>query len=68
MKVLLAFVTVLAPKSVTSSVISLNLHDNIVRFVLNPRLESAIPDRVRAQIDSAHIALDDRTAKQSEMK
>lgn len=52
----------------TPRVISLGLHDNIVRLVLNPRLESTIPARVRAQVDSARIALDGGAAKQSEMK
>jgi basic membrane lipoprotein Med (substrate-binding protein (PBP1-ABC) superfamily) len=52
----------------TPRVISLGLHDNIVRLVLNPRLESTIPARARAQVDSARIALDGGTAKQSEMK
>lgn len=45
----------------TPRVISLGLHDNIVRLVLNPRLESTIPLRVRAQVDSARIALDSGT-------
>lgn len=39
------------------------LHDEIVRFVFNPRLESTIPARVRAQVDSARDALDGRTRK-----
>lgn len=39
-------------------VISLGLHDNIVKLVLNPRLESTIPSAVIHQIDSAHKALD----------
>ena len=39
-------------------VISLGLHDNIVRLVLNPRLESSIPAQVKSSIDSARIALD----------
>ena len=45
----------------TPRVISLGLHDNIVRLVLNPRLESTIPPRVRAQVDSARVALDGGT-------
>ena len=52
----------------TPRVISLGLHDNIVRLVLNPQLESTIPARVRAQVDSAHIALDGGSAKQQETK
>jgi basic membrane lipoprotein Med (substrate-binding protein (PBP1-ABC) superfamily) len=52
----------------TPRVISLGLHDNIVRLVLNPQLESTIPARVRAQIDSARIALDSGTSKQLEKK
>jgi basic membrane lipoprotein Med (substrate-binding protein (PBP1-ABC) superfamily) len=39
-------------------VISLGLHDDIVKLVLNPRLESTIPPAVIHQIDSAHKALD----------
>jgi basic membrane lipoprotein Med (substrate-binding protein (PBP1-ABC) superfamily) len=39
-------------------VISLGLHDDIVKLVLNPRLVSAIPPAVLHQIDSAHKALD----------
>ena len=39
-------------------VISMGLHDNIVRLIMNPRLESSIPASVRASIDSAHKALD----------
>ena len=42
----------------TPRVISLGLHDNIVKLVLNPRLESTIPPVVIHQIDSAHKALD----------
>lgn len=41
-------------------VISLGIHDDIVRLVLNPRLESTIPVKVRAQIDSARDALHGR--------
>jgi len=49
-------------------VISLGLHDDIVRLVLNPRLESSIPAQVRARVDSAHTALDGGKAKQLETK
>lgn len=41
-------------------VISLGLHDNIVKLVLNPRLESTIPPAVLHQLDSVHKALDGR--------
>ncbi len=44
----------------TPRVISLALHDNIVKLVLNPRLESSIPLSVRKQVDSVHNALDGR--------
>jgi len=44
----------------TPRIISLGLHDNIVKLVLNPRLESTIPPAVIHQIDSAHGALDGR--------
>jgi len=44
----------------TPRVISLGLHDNIVKLVLNPQLESSIPLSVREQLDSAHKALDSR--------
>jgi len=39
-------------------VISMGLHDNIVKLIINPRLQSSIPASVRASIDSAHKALD----------
>lgn len=42
----------------TPRVISLGLHDDIVKLVLNPRLESTIPASVRHQVDSVHDALD----------
>jgi basic membrane lipoprotein Med (substrate-binding protein (PBP1-ABC) superfamily) len=52
----------------TPRVISLGLHDNIVKLVLNPRLEPTIPQSILHQVDSAHNALDDSlksaTAKQ----
>ncbi|HYN83134.1 MAG TPA: BMP family protein [Gemmatimonadaceae bacterium] len=41
-------------------VISLGLHDNIVKLVINPQLESTIPQVVRHQVDSTHKALDGR--------
>ncbi|MDP9177642.1 MAG: BMP family protein [Gemmatimonadota bacterium] len=44
----------------TPRVISLGLHDNIVKLVINPRLESTIPPGVRHQVDSARNALDGR--------
>lgn len=44
----------------TPRVISLGLHDNIVKLVLNPRLESTIPLSVRNQVDSVHNTLDGR--------
>jgi Na+-transporting NADH:ubiquinone oxidoreductase subunit NqrB len=37
----------------------LALHDGIVRFIFNPRLEPTIPTHVRAQVDSTREALDD---------
>jgi basic membrane lipoprotein Med (substrate-binding protein (PBP1-ABC) superfamily) len=37
-------------------VISLGLHDDIVKLVLNPRLESMIPPQIRASLNSAHLA------------
>jgi basic membrane lipoprotein Med (substrate-binding protein (PBP1-ABC) superfamily) len=37
-------------------VISLGLHDDIVKLVLNPRLESMIPPQIKASLDSAHLA------------
>jgi basic membrane protein A and related proteins len=46
-------------------IISLGLHDDIVKFVFNPRLESTIPEHIRMQVDSTHDALDTRTAKTS---
>ena len=52
----------------TPRVISLGLHDNIVKLVLNPQLEPTIPPRVLAQIDSARIALDGKAAKELEIK
>lgn len=47
----------------TPRVISLGLHDDIVRFVLNPRLAPTISARVRTQVDSARAAVDGRTRK-----
>lgn len=47
----------------TPRVISFGLHDNIVRFIYNPRLQSTIPARVQAQVDSARDALDGRARK-----
>lgn len=47
----------------TPRVISLGLHDDMVRFIYNPRLESTIPAHVRAQVDSAKDALDGRSRK-----
>ena len=44
-------------------VISLGLGDNIVRFIVNPRIESEIPPRLRTRVDSAQIALDKKTTK-----
>jgi len=37
-------------------VIELGLHDDIVKLVLNPRMESTIPTQVRASLDSVHLA------------
>lgn len=39
-------------------VISLGLHDGIVKLVLNPRLDAAIPTSLKQSIDSARKALD----------
>ncbi|HUQ20041.1 MAG TPA: BMP family protein [Gemmatimonadaceae bacterium] len=39
-------------------VISLGLHDGIVKLVLNPRLDATIPAKVKQSIDSARKALD----------
>ena len=44
-------------------VISLGLGDNIVRFIVNPRIESEIPPQLRARVDSAQIALDKKATK-----
>src|SRR5688500_10786754 len=41
-------------------VISLGLHDDIVKLVINPKLESTIPREIRRQVDSARNALDGR--------
>lgn len=49
-------------------VISLGLHDNIVKLVLNPQLEARIPTHVRASIDSARIALDGGKNTQAQPK
>lgn len=49
----------------TPRVISLGLHDDIVKLVLNPRLESTIPASVRHQVDSVHNALDGRLKNMS---
>lgn len=44
-------------------VISLGLHDDVVRLVLNPPMIAAIPERIRARVDSVRIALIDGTLK-----
>jgi basic membrane protein A and related proteins len=44
----------------TPRVISLGLHDDIVKLVINPRLGSAIPREIRRQVDSARNVLDGR--------
>ena len=49
----------------TPRVVSLGLHDNIVKLVLNPRLEPTIPTSIRKQVDSVHNALDGRAQSPS---
>jgi len=49
-------------------VISLGLHDNIVRFVVNPRIESSIPPQLEARVDSARKALDEAASKEPKPK
>jgi len=38
-------------------VISLGLHDDVVKLVLNPRIIAEIPQQIRAKVDSARVAL-----------
>jgi basic membrane protein A len=45
-------------------VMSLGLHDNIVRFIVNPRIESSIPPQLQARVDSARNALDEAASKE----
>ena len=47
----------------TPRVISLGLHDQVVKLVLNPRMTSAIPEQIRARVDSVRAALIDGTLK-----
>lgn len=49
-------------------VISLGLHDNIVRFIVNPRIESSIPPQLQARVDSARNVLDEAASKEPKPK
>jgi basic membrane lipoprotein Med (substrate-binding protein (PBP1-ABC) superfamily) len=51
-------------------VISLGLHDDVVKLVLNPRRQSTIPAEVIASLDSARLAFDSaaRTEQQQRPK
>lgn len=44
-------------------VISLGLHDDVVKLVLNPRMTAAIPKQIQAKVDSARVALVDGALK-----
>ena len=44
-------------------VISLGLHDEVVKLVLNPRMASTIPQQIRARVDFTRIALINGTLK-----
>jgi Uncharacterized ABC-type transport system, periplasmic component/surface lipoprotein len=44
-------------------VISLGLHDDVVRLVLNPRMSAVIPEKIRTEVDSVRTALIDGTLK-----
>jgi basic membrane protein A and related proteins len=46
-------------------VISLGLHDNVVRLVLNPRIIATIPRSIQTKVDSVHAALINGTLKLS---
>lgn len=46
-------------------VISLGLHDNVVRLVLNPRMIATIPQSIQTKVDSVHTALVNGTLKLS---
>jgi basic membrane protein A len=45
----------------TPRVISLGLHDGVVRLVLNPRMTSLIPRQIQTKVDSVRAALIDGT-------
>ena len=47
----------------TPRVISLGLHNEVVRLVLNPRMTAVIPEQLKARVDSARAALIDGTLK-----
>ncbi|MEP6904644.1 MAG: BMP family protein [Gemmatimonadales bacterium] len=47
----------------TPRVISLGLHDEVVKLVLNPRMASVIPQLIRSRVDSVRAALVDGTLK-----
>lgn len=47
----------------TPRVISLGLHDEVVKLVLNPRMTSVIPQQIRFRVDSVRAALVDGTLK-----
>jgi basic membrane lipoprotein Med (substrate-binding protein (PBP1-ABC) superfamily) len=44
-------------------VISLALHDDVARLVLNPRMSAVIPERIRIEVDSVRTALINGTLK-----
>lgn len=44
-------------------VISLGLHDDVVRLVLNPRMSAVIPEKIRTEVDSVRTALINGTLK-----
>jgi basic membrane lipoprotein Med (substrate-binding protein (PBP1-ABC) superfamily) len=52
----------------TPRVISLGLHDEVVRLVLNPRMVTAIPEQLRAKVDSVRTALINGTLKLPRMQ
>ena len=47
----------------TPRVISLGLHDEVVKLVLNPRMIPLIPEQVRARVDSVRTSLINGTLK-----
>jgi len=49
-------------------VISLGLHDDVMRLVLNPRMIATIPQSIQIKVDSVRAALINGTLKLSKIQ